>query len=263
METLFIPLLAKATLSKQGLFNDPYAEEVISQLDDGWSRLKIPRKTQVMLALRALIMDEFTRDFIASKDNCVVLHLGCGLDGRFWRMASRSVQWFDLDFPEVINLKKRLLPQVEGLQYIASSVMDLQWLNQLPDTMEETLVIAEGLFMYLSEEELNVLFQALCQKCKKVTFLFDVYSTLTARLAGRHPSLMKTGAKIRCGLDDPRDMENVVIGLNHQKTLYLTESEAVECLPRILRFQFKVAGLFKIVREAHRIWVLDYEGSAK
>lgn len=66
METLFIPLYGKASLSKQGLFKDPYAEAVVSQLDYDWSSLKIPRKTQVMLALRAFLMDEYTKDYIAS-----------------------------------------------------------------------------------------------------------------------------------------------------------------------------------------------------
>lgn len=207
-------------------------------------------------------MDEYTKDYIASRERSLILHLGCGLDGRFWRMDSKPALWFDLDYPEVIDIKKRLLHQPQGLEYIPSSVLDYKWLENLQATKEEVLVIAEGLFMYFSEEEIRSLFKALCQKFNKVTFLFDVYSKITARIASRHPSLKETGAVIQWGLDDPLEMEAYVEGLKYLKTIYFTDRRAIEGLPLKFRCQFKVAGRFKTIREAHRIWVLSFNNQS-
>jgi len=64
METLLIPLYGKAKMSEMGIFKDSYAEAAIDKLDYDYSRLKIQKKTQIMLAMRAAIIDIFTKNFI-------------------------------------------------------------------------------------------------------------------------------------------------------------------------------------------------------
>ncbi len=59
METLIIPLYGKAKMSKMGIFKDPYAEAAVGRIDYDYSKLKIQSKTQVMLAMRAAIIDDF------------------------------------------------------------------------------------------------------------------------------------------------------------------------------------------------------------
>jgi O-methyltransferase involved in polyketide biosynthesis len=78
-----------------------------------------------------------------------------------------------LDYPEVIALKREFCEETAHYRLIASSVNDLVWLDGVPAN-DEALVIAEGLTMYLSEEELSRLFAALNGKFRSVTYLFDV-----------------------------------------------------------------------------------------
>jgi Leucine carboxyl methyltransferase. len=48
-----------------------------------------------MLVMRAAIIDDFTRDIISENPNCLVLHLGCGLDARFMRLGLRIGMWYE------------------------------------------------------------------------------------------------------------------------------------------------------------------------
>lgn len=258
METLIIPLYGKAEMSKTGVFNDPYAEAAISKLDYDYSRLKIHKKTQVMLAMRAAIIDDFSKGFIKENPSCLVLHLGCGLDARFMRLGLHVGMWYDLDFPTVIDIKKQLYDETDSYKYIASSVTDLRWLNGIETVENEVLVIAEGLFMYLSENEIKALFSALKSKFRSYTIIFDAFSKLTAKGSKYHPSLKKTGATIKWGVDDPREIKCYTEGAKHLKTLYLTDKNVIEILPENYRLIFKLAGFFKSSREAHRVFVINF-----
>lgn len=256
METLIIPLYGKAKMSEMGVFKDPYAEAAINKLDYDYSRLKIQNKTQVMLAMRAAIIDGFVQDFINKNSSCLVLHLGCGLDARFMRLGLHIEKWYDLDFPEVIDIKKQLYSETKNYRYISSSVTDLRWTDNIEATENKVLVIAEGLFMYLCESDIKALLRALKSKFKSYTIIFDAYSKLTVRGSKNHPSLKKTGAMVKWGVDDPREIESHIETAKHLKTLYFTDENVIEMLPKNYRTIFKLAGLFKSAREAHRVFVM-------
>ncbi len=256
METLIIPLYGKAKMSKTGVFKDPYAEAAIGTLEYDYSRLKIQNKTQVLLAMRAGIIDDFTKSFIGENPSCLILHLGCGLDARFMRLGLHVGMWYDLDFPAVIDIKKQLYGETDSYKYIASSVTDLRWLDGIETVDNEVLVIAEGLFMYLSENEIKALLDALKSKFKSYTIIFDAYSKLTAKSSKNHPSLKKTGAIIKWGIDSTEEIERYTNGIKHLKTLYLTDKNVIEMLPENYRTMFKFAGLFKSAREAHRVFIM-------
>jgi O-methyltransferase involved in polyketide biosynthesis len=257
METLIIPLYGKAKMSEMGVFKDLFAEAAIDKLDYDYAKLKIHKKTQVMLAMRAAIFDDFAKDFISENPNCLVLHLGCGLDARFMRLEPHVRIWYDLDFPEVIDIKKELYQETEKFKYIASSVTDLKWIDSIEQVENEVLVIAEGLFMYLLENEIKTLFGALKSSFENYTIVFDAFSKLTAKSSKNHPSLNKTGATIKWGVDDPKEIEGYTDGAKYLKTLYLTDENVIEMLPKNYRIMFKIAGFFKSAREAHRVIVMN------
>jgi len=257
METLIIPLYGKAKMSEMGIFKDSYAEAAIAKLDYDYSRLKIQNKTQVMLSMRAAIIDGFTEDFIRENPNCLVLHLGCGLDARYMRLGFHIEKWYDLDFPEVIDIKKQLYRETENYKYISSSVTNLRWIESIEVIEDKVLIIAEGLFMYLSESEIKALFRSLESKFENYTIIFDAYSKLTAKSSKNHPSLKKTGATVKWGVDDPREIEGYTETVKHLKTLYLTDKNVIEMLPKKYRIMFILASLFKSAREAHRVFVMN------
>src|SRR5512147_945932 len=82
---------------------------------------------------RAKVHDDWARSFLADHPDAVVLHLGCGLDARAFRIdPPATVDWYDLDYPSVIELRRQSLPPREHYTLIDSSVTDLTWLDRIP-----------------------------------------------------------------------------------------------------------------------------------
>ncbi|HYP94715.1 MAG TPA: class I SAM-dependent methyltransferase, partial [Mycobacterium sp.] len=86
-------------------------------------------------------------DFVGVADSplgdAVALDLGCGLDIRAVRIKPPpTVQWFDLDQPGVIELRRKLYDETDAYRMIGSSVTDPGWLEAIP-TDRPTLVVAE------------------------------------------------------------------------------------------------------------------------
>lgn len=232
---------------------------MVRGIDYPFENLHIPGKTNTMMCLRASLFDCFTRRFLQEAmtkgKQARVLHLGCGLDSRCLRVGSHLADWYDLDFPEVIEIRRHFFIESEHYHLIPSSVTALQWLSQIPQDGSETLVVAEGLLMYLSEGDIRALFKAIGERVGGYTLIFDAFNAMTAKRAANHPSLRRTGAIIQWGLDQPESLEGWGVGLKFQEPFYLTDEAAIKLLGPVNQALYRFAGRFAQAREAHRLLV--------
>ncbi len=256
METLLIPLYGRAKMNQQGFIDDVFAGETVKAIDYDFDNLRISKKLQVFMSIRCDIIENYTKCFLLDNPKSTVLSLGSGLDARYARIDGYK-KWIDLDFPQVVELREKLLPEIENHQSIASSVTDWTWLDKVSPSHEKTLIIAEGLLMYLNEEEVQKLFSLLIQKFPNAVFIFDAYSKLTVKKIKRQPSLRKTGADIKWGIDDYNDIINMNPQMVYEKTIYLTDEKYVVKLSAFYRFMFRFAGSFNTARQAHRIFIFS------
>jgi O-methyltransferase involved in polyketide biosynthesis len=198
-------LRAYESRSRRPILGDHIAAEAVDRIDYDFKRIhrtSLPASNQYLVALRAKQLDDWCAAFLARHPDAVVLHLGCGLDGRGFRLAPPpSVLWFDLDQPAVIELRRRLYDDTDSYRMIGSSVTDPQWLDHIP-TGRPTLVVAEGLLMYLQESEVRQLLERLTDRFDSGELLFDTLSALAPRL-----SKVLTRGIITWGIRDARDIE--------------------------------------------------------
>lgn len=207
-ETLLITLCAKAGESQlpDSLLKDRFAAQALARIDYDFDRLKIDRDMMIGIALRAHVIDGWTRDFLGAHSEATVLHLGCGLDSRVFRIApSANVRWFDVDYPDVIALRQRLYPAREGYTLLPSSVTEPDWLDAVPQD-RPAFVIAEGLLPYLPAEEVVLLLERVTNHLPGGELVFDAYSRLGLTLIAWQPSVRATGAKLHWSLDDPEEL---------------------------------------------------------
>ncbi|UCC64105.1 MAG: class I SAM-dependent methyltransferase [Anaerolineae bacterium] len=251
-ETLLIPLYAKAQPGNP-LFFDPKARDILSQVDYDFTQLRVPYKTVILICQRAKKLDEAARAFLAEHPSGVVLHLGCGLDSRFWRVDDGIVEWYDLDMPPVVELRQQFYPASERYHLIASSVTDLEWVETVIAAGRPVLAIAEGLLMYLGEEDVRRLLLRLQEAFPGCRLIADVFSRLTARSATRHASLKHTGATLGWGVDDPHEIEDWSPGIRLLEELFFAQDPDLDRLSLGYRLAYKLAGAFKMVQRAHRI----------
>lgn len=251
-ETLLIPLYTKAQPGNP-LFFDPKAQDILRQVDYDFTRLRVPYKTVILVCQRAKKLDVTTRDFLNEHPNGVVLHLGCGLDSRFWRVDNDKVEWYDLDLLPVIELRQHFYPASERYHLIASSVTDLEWMAMVMAADRPVLVVAEGLLMYLGEVQVKQLFLQLQKVFPNCRLIADVFSQMTARSATQHPSLKHTGAAIGWGIDDPHQIEAWSPGIHLIEEWFFTQDPDLDRLSLGYRLAYKLAGIFTMVQRAHRI----------
>ncbi|AKB78429.1 Tetracenomycin polyketide synthesis O-methyltransferase tcmP [Methanosarcina horonobensis HB-1 = JCM 15518] len=260
-ETMLIPLFAKAKESekKHPVIIDKKAVEIINQIDYDFTSLKIPEKTKLMMCLRAKLIDNFVRDFFLKNDKSIALHLGCGLDSRSDRIDNSDVDWYDVDFEEVIDIRKHFFRETDNYHLIPSSVTEKEWPEKIPGKISEEnkqyIVIAEGLFMYLKEDEIKTLISRLKERIGSYILIFDAFSVLTAKKVKNQPSIKKTGATIYWGIDNPEELTGWGLGIQFIEEQYFTSNEEIEKLGTLTKLMFKMANLFSITKKAHRILI--------
>jgi len=254
-ETLFVPLLGKATMSRQAhpILVDTKAEEIIDSIDYDFERLRVPMKTLVTLAMRAKKLDSYVVDYLHRTEDPLVLHLGCGLDSRVLRVGFGKGAWYDVDYPDVIGLRREFYHETAAYHMIGSSVTDRPWLDQIPRESGPACIVAEGLLMYLHEEQVRQLFVDLQTLLPGSEICFDAFTAFAARAANRHPSIRKTGARIHWGVDDPRQIEGWGTGMKLLDEWFFTDSEDFPSLVLGSRLMFRTMGMLGSAKKAQRI----------
>lgn len=106
-ETLLITLYSKTLGCPQSVFEDEMSWKILENIEYDFSR-QVPVGTRLTVCLRAKKIDGYAKEFLASQPRSLVLHLGCGLDSRYTRVNNGEVEWYDLDMPGVIDLRKSI-----------------------------------------------------------------------------------------------------------------------------------------------------------
>lgn len=212
-ETLLIPLCIRAIESQRpdALIKDERAVALVQKIHPDISRIlaRIDDETRVAAVLRSRAIDLRTRSFLTNHPETVVVHIGCGLDSRFERVDNGQVQWYDLDLPEVIELRRQLIDG-EAARYhlLACSVLEETWLDsvavhrQLP-----FLFLAEGVLMYFEEMQVRSLVLTLQRRFPDSELVFDAFSPFFAWANNRRAAQTNVGARCHWSLKRGRDLE--------------------------------------------------------
>lgn len=245
-ETLLATLYGRALdyRSPSPVLGDAEADRLVRDIDYDWRKAGISRGVATGVAARAKLLDDWTAEFLAACPESTVLHLACGLDTRAHRLGPpASVRWFDVDQPEVIDLRRRLMQEPEGdYQMIGSSVTDDDWLESIPAD-RPVVAVFEGLSMYLREEEGRRLIERITTRFPSGRVLFDCYSKMGIRLQKLVPTIRRTGARLYWGIDDPHELERWHVGLT--------------CLDAIRALEMPGLGKAPLSERA-RLWVADH-----
>jgi O-methyltransferase involved in polyketide biosynthesis len=255
-ETLLATLHGRALDSRapRSILHDAAAEQAARRIDYDFRRTGIRATTAAGLALRARQLDDWTREFLAEHPEATVLHLACGLDTRAQRLAAPStVRWIDLDVPEVVALRERLLSPPPGdYRMIGASVTDDGWLESVPAD-RPTVAVFEGLTMYLTKEDGHRLIERIIGRFPGGQLLFDCYGTVGIRLQKLVPAVRRSGATLHWAIDDPGGLEDRHEGLVCLDALRSVDMPGIDLLPHAGRIQMRVLALLPGLRDVGRI----------
>lgn len=209
-ETMLIPLYARALESKKPnrLIDDQEAVEMVDKLDYDFSKFDKGKISMWGCAARTIILDRELKKYINKNPDCICVNIGCGLDTRFRRVDNGKINWFNLDLQQVIDIRKKLLPDKNRELSLAESVFEYTWIDQIPKK-DSTVFIIEGLLMYFTEEQVKNLFSTIKKNFPKATIFAELSSTMLIKNQKRHDTVTKTGAIFKWGVKNSKDVETI------------------------------------------------------
>jgi len=181
-----------------------------------------------------------------------VLNLGCGLDTRVTRIdPPAAVSWFDVDFPDVIQLRKNFYADRLGYRMIASSLTDPAWLVEIP-TGQPVMIVAEGVLEYLTAEDVKMVLNRLTDHFSSGVLAFDVMNTFaiqSAKSAANEP----TAGLHRWEVNDLREVDVLDPRLKREMGISVFRSPYIGKLPFGYRLMYGSMALIPKFRNMIRL----------
>lgn len=225
------------------ILGDRYAKEIVERIDYDWKKTTITPRRAPSVTTRSAHFDQWTREFLAVHPRSVVLHLGCGLDSRFFRVRpGPDVQWYDVDYPEVAALRTQLYPSRDHYRVIAASVTDPEWLAEIPAD-RPTLMIAEGLTMYLTNREGSALLRRVVDRFGSGELQFDVFNWLGIKSQWLNTVVRRSGSTLHWAINGPADIIEAVPAVRLLAWQRWFESDTFARLSRPSRALGKIMSL--------------------
>src|SRR6185437_14573532 len=195
------------------ILGDRFAKEIVDRIDYDWKRTAITAANSPPVTTRSAHFDNWVRQFLAVTPEAVVLHLGCGLDARFFRLdPGPGVEWYDVDYPDVAYLRRQLYPPCDHYHVIAASVTDPGWFADIPRD-RPTLMIGEGLTMYLTQQDGVALLRRVVDHAPSGELQFDSFNRLGIKSQWTNTVVRRSGATLHWGIDGPDDIVEAVPGV--------------------------------------------------
>jgi methyltransferase (TIGR00027 family) len=244
-QTMLATLYAKALDAdfETPLLDDRYAKQIVERIDYDWKQTTITARRAPSVTTRAAHFDIWARQFLAVHPSALVLHLGCGLDSRFFRLQpAAGVDWYDIDYPDVIALREQLLPTRDNNHLVAASVTDQAWLAAIPDD-RPVLMIGEGLTMYLTEQDGIALLRRVVEHFSSGELQFDAFNSLGIKSQWLNTVVRRSGSRLQWGINGPDEILAAVPGLRLLAWQRWFESETFALLPRSARLMGKAMSL--------------------
>ncbi|TCC56565.1 class I SAM-dependent methyltransferase [Kribbella pittospori] len=241
-DSLWLTLCCRALDNRRPtpVLGDAMADQIVRTSGYDYEKLKIDTNLLLNATIRAKKMDEVASRFIDRHPDAVGVDLGAGLDTRQERLAPPdTVEWYDVDFPEVVTARRELIPERPHTHNIAADVNEKGWLDAVPSD-KPAIIVADGLFGFLSQDEVTSLLDRLVEHFPSGNLVFNSY-TKFAVWAARHSRGTKTVADLIKfpGVDNPRDFEQWNPKLQLIKEILISREPEVAQFPSVLRLYYK------------------------
>ena len=252
-KTLYIPLYAKAFVSRRGLvLEDRKAEEI-------WDAEGFPLRGKAKskwlaytMGMRSAVFDRWLEQTMAQLPDAAILHLGCGLDSRILRVGQQGHPWYDVDFPDVIARRKRYFEETPEYHMISADIREKSWLSQVP-AGHGAIILMEGISMYLPPEALKAALRQWKDRFGEIRILMDCYTVLGARASKYRNPINQVGITQVYGFDDPRDpLEGTGILFVREHTL--TPQQFIAQLPKAEQRLFRTIFAGSIQKKLCRLY---------
>jgi O-methyltransferase involved in polyketide biosynthesis len=268
-ETLMLPLWARAreTEKDNPIVSDTYAKKIVETIDYDFSKIEEGHMAehQGVWAIRAYNFDNIIKEFLENNSKAVVVNIGAGLDTTFQRVDQKTVIWINIDLPDVVAMRQKLIqqkliPESGREMTIAKSIFDFTWIDDISRWTKNRsiLFMAAGVLMYFEAREVEILFRKFAETYPSCHVIFDSMSWLPAWGSNREikkitkngemdsSSIIKWHLKKASGLRKWIDTIKII-----EEYPMLSKVPAKNDFNKKQIWQIKIVGLFRFYNMIH------------
>ena len=217
--TALIPLAVKAseTMRKKARIKDIKAVEIIKAL-----KLDVKPYDKFMshegVIARTIMLDRQLKKIIKQAPDTVIVNVGAGFDARFYRVDNGKILWFDLDLPDAIAARKKAFSEHERVTMIAGSALESDWCSKVDEVLSgrksKPVFIAEGLFMYLTLDQIHTFLEILKNNFPGGgTLIAEQNCKMMQKNEKHHDTVKNTNAHFLSGTDSGQEIADLTDGI--------------------------------------------------
>lgn len=255
-KTLLLPLWGRAIETKKTkpLLIDNKAVSIISNLPFDFSVIanNVSKLSQTSWIARSIFFDKKIKAFIDDNPEATIVNIGCGLDTTFDRVDNGKIQWFDLDLPDSIALRRNYFSETDRRKFVSMSVFNTDWYKNINSTNKVMFLIA-GVLYYFDETEVKKLFSDFHNFLPGVEIVFDYCSTKGKKIANKkviEKGGMDKSAYLKWGIDNIYDIEKWANNIKVKSNMPMFK-EHKKKYPFIKRIGMNISDMMKIMSLAH------------
>ena len=224
-ETMLQTVYARAKESSgRGAIHDAKAEEIVERLNYDFSLADKDTAMRSGVIARTIVLDQLTKAWLAAHSGAVVVNIACGLDTRCYRMSGYA-HWYNLDLPETMAVRERLLPEGGAISQLAMSAMD-DWGGEIKEQNAPVLVVIEGLTMYLSEADVQRIFAVISHRFEKAAVFVETMNPMIVKRF-KEKSIDASNAKFTWGVKNGETLAELLPDFQFIEEHSLCEGMAV------------------------------------
>ncbi|TWI75307.1 methyltransferase (TIGR00027 family) [Desulfobotulus alkaliphilus] len=224
--TLLLPLYFRAEEcdAPSPIVHDPMAKELVKKIPYDFNVLKKHTLMKTATLMRVAAVDRMVDHFLKRHPDAVVVNVGAGLDTRFFRMDTGRMDWYEMDLPEVMKIRRLFFGEDQRYHMVDASLKDPDWHRQILCANRPLLIIVEGVLMYLEEACVRNFINQILRNFSSSFLIFDAVSPYQVIMSAFNPTLMLTGARFKWGMNAPDELESWRNDIRmHESHYYLGE----------------------------------------
>ena len=188
-ETLVIPMYGRMKSSQlyPFLFKDDGAARLMSRINYDFSSLESNSRNAMQrfgfleVSVRQYNLAWEVRDYLKTHPNAAVVNLGCGLDDTGRHCDNGTCRIYNIDYPDVIEVRNDLIPPGAREVNIACDLNDISWFQAI-DASGGAVFFASGVFYYFLRSQVQKLVAAMAAAFPGGRLVFDAANRTAVKL---------------------------------------------------------------------------------
>ena len=259
-ETLMMPLYGRVYCEEHfpSTFPNKAAKELAANVDYDFNKVKSSELNMVTWGLRARMLQDAAKDYLMKRPKATIINLGCGLDLSFSEIDNGTCRFINMDLPDVIEARERIVSCKEREMNFAGNLMDLTWMERIQaepygvNVNDGVFIICGGVLMYFSTEQMKRFFLAIAKAFPGGGICFDGENQRGLEKSNKIVRKTGNGSEIQFPIENSRELfpswgecfQNV---RERPLPVYVRKSREVPLKWKIILFLGMRLGIVKLI----------------